>query len=94
MKLLTFAAIAGALAVSACAAQDEMAETADGAQVANQDEQMICRRDRETGSRFAERICMTQEEWEAQREASRELKDRYANQADRNREAPAGGLGN
>ncbi|MGW8369509.1 MAG: hypothetical protein ACWGPN_12640 [Gammaproteobacteria bacterium] len=39
-------------------------------------EELICRREQPTGSRIAERVCMTAEDWEKIAEQSQEMLDR------------------
>lgn len=87
MKFLITSAIA-ALAVTACAAQNEMAAS-DEMKVAG-DDQLICERVQTVGSRFAEEVCMTKAEMEEQKDDNDALMDRYKNEANRNMEAPPG----
>ena len=64
--MLLLAGIAG------CASQAE-----DGAETAsNDDDEVVCRTDRELGSNFTRRTCKTIAEWRAEREATRELTDK------------------
>ncbi len=62
---------AASLSVVGCATTEDGAETASA-----DSEAMICRRVESVGSRFAERVCRTRGEWEAEAEANREFLER------------------
>ncbi len=59
-------AVAAAEAAPAAAAASAPERTA---KVADDKEQVICRREKVTGSRFARNLCHTREQWEAMRKA-------------------------
>jgi hypothetical protein len=44
-------------------------------------ERLICRREQPTGSRIAERICLTAEDWETIERQSQEMLDRTTRKA-------------
>jgi hypothetical protein len=66
------------------------AKKSDAAEVVADADPMICRTQTETGSRVRRtKVCMTQSEWEAHRQAAR----RYKENIDRSRSAQPGGGG-
>ncbi len=48
---------------------------------AEEKEMLICRRERPTGSRISERICLTAEDWEKIEQRSQEMLDRSTRKA-------------
>ncbi|MBA4801132.1 MULTISPECIES: hypothetical protein [Euryhalocaulis] len=87
MKLV-IAAAGAALAVSACAAQNEMA--ASGETKVAGDDQLICERVQTVGSRFSEEVCMTKAEMKEQRDDNEALMDRVRGQSNRTAAEPTG----
>jgi hypothetical protein len=57
-----------------CASSPDTASTGYGASEAieGDPDRMVCRRDKETGSRLASRTCKTAREWEEERERNQE----------------------
>ena len=62
-----------AAAISGCAS-NSTADAAAGDQVAASGEkpELVCERIKTTGTRFTEKVCMTEEQWEAKRAAMQE----------------------
>lgn len=64
-----------AAALSGCASNSTAdADAAAGDQVAaaGSEEELVCERIKTTGTRFTEKVCMTEEQWEAKRAAMQE----------------------
>ena len=57
--------------MTGCASQPE-----DGAETVSNDDEVVCRTDREVGSNFTRRTCKTIAEWREEREANKELTDK------------------
>ncbi|MGB3455647.1 MAG: hypothetical protein WBA35_04755 [Litorimonas sp.] len=54
----------------------------DGVQVAEADKgEMVCRREKVTGSNFKRKICYTAEQWEAMREEAKRSMDRLGQES-------------
>lgn len=66
MKRILFVAAAGAAALlSACATPETTAAATQQATVGPDGEPLICRRIKETGTRFSEKVCKTADAWES-----------------------------
>lgn len=86
-----FAALLAAAAIAAgCSTTQGStaggAGTSDGANYlakaeSNDEEKLICRRERPTGSRISERICLTAAEWKKIEQQSQEMLDRATRKA-------------
>lgn len=65
--VFTLAALLGAFAAAGCASSSEAQRFDGSAQIAGDPDAIICRREKETGSRLSTRVCKTAREWEQQR---------------------------
>jgi hypothetical protein len=66
--VMAAAAVAGADAPATATAQDQavVVKAPDKALTAPDPERVVCRKEQVTGSRFYKRVCLTQEQWDAQ----------------------------
>jgi len=61
MRLLSLAIVSAALSIAAPAASKTNAQTAD--QAASGQSEKVCKKLKTTGSRMAERVCLTRDQW-------------------------------
>jgi hypothetical protein len=71
MRIATFIAAAGLLASPALAGDPLPSPTASTP--ARADDKMVCKRQAQTGTRFAKKICYTVAQWDAMAEADRRM---------------------
>ncbi len=89
LKFLAAAAAAALLTLSACAST-ETGSAEQVAMVEASDSDVVCKRVRTTGSRFAEEVCYTQAQLEAQKQREGGFMDRYRRQSNRTAANPTG----